>query len=629
MIQFVLCTLAMLLTYQNDIRNKYEWYGHQYTKDAKLLVRLSEPLVSKTKSFKAEASVLAVVLHDTSIISTGQLDLYFSQDAKPEPSYGCIILIDAPIQLIKNSGNPGAFDYERYSKLQGKFHTVFLTTGSYIIMPGTTHFDIYKYLFATKDFIVSTLRKCLPPDKKISGLAEALLIGYKDDLDKELLQAYSNTGVVHIIAISGLHLGLIYAMLAWIFNVFPFIRKSKHAKVIFILTFLWLFSFVTGASASVLRSAVMFTCIVIGKNYFRSASIYNSLASSAFLLLCYNPYFFWDVGFQLSYCAIYGIVWLQKPIYRKLYVENKWLNKIWQMTAVTLSAQITTFPVCLYYFHQFPNMFLVTNLTAVPLSTLILFVEIMVVVLAWWPAAAIFAGKCCYGLIWVMNKIIMYCDDLPYGRIEAVHATLCSTLFLYIFLLSGIAWFLHKVKFFEYLSISCGITYMALFIVNNLQRQDQAKVIVYNISKKKAIDFINHDQFLFIGDSSLRRNEASSNYSLNPSRIEFQALHEVREIEGLAFHERYIQFRSNKIMIIDSAVNFFSRTSRLKIDVLIISGNPTLDLENINKAISAGIIVFDASNSLWKIAIWKKQCEQLLLRCFSVTDRGAFILDIR
>lgn len=629
MIQIVLCILAMLLTYQNDVRNRNEWYGNQYTKNAKLLVRLCEPPVSKAKTFKAETSVLAVVFHDTSMVSTGQLDLYFSQDSNPRPTFGSIILIDAPIQVIKNTGNPGAFDYERYSKLQGKFHTVFLTTGSYIIIPGTDHFDINKYLFHARDFIVSTLQGSLPMDKKVSGLAEALLIGYKGDLDKELLQAYSNTGVVHIIAISGLHLGLIYAMLTWIFNMFPFIRKSKHAKVIFILAFLWLFSFVTGASASVLRSAVMFTCIVIGKNYFRSASIYNSLASSAFLLLCYNPYFLWDVGFQLSYTAVYGIVWLQKPIYRKFYVQTKLLNKIWQMTAVTIAAQITTFPVCLYYFHQFPNMFLITNLTAVPLSTLILFVEIIIVALAWWPAAAILAGKCCYGLVWIMNKIIMYCNDVPYARIDAIHATLFSTVSLYILLLSSIAWLLHKAKFFKYLAICGGLACIALFIVNKLQKQDQAKIIVYNIPNKKAIDFINHDKFLFIGDSSLRQNDAASNYSLKPTRTEFQVSQEVGEINGLIFHERYIQFHTNTIMIIDSAVNFYSRTSRLKIDVLIISGNPSLDLENINKAICAKVVVFDASNSLWKIARWKKQCEQLLLRCFSVTEKGAFILDIQ
>ena len=144
------------------------------------------------------------------------------------------------------------------------------------------------FIFSAQKYIINQLQKYLPADKNILGIAEALLIGYKEDLDKDLVQAYSNTGVVHIIAISGLHLGLIYVMLVWIFNLLPVIKNSKLLKVLLILGSLWFFSLLTGASASVLRSAVMFTCIVIGKNFFTQSSIYNSLAASAFVLLCYD-----------------------------------------------------------------------------------------------------------------------------------------------------------------------------------------------------------------------------------------------------------------------------------------------------------------------------------------------------
>ena len=157
------------------------------------------------------------------------------------------------------------------------------------------------------------------------GLAEALLIGYKDDLDKTLVQSYSNTGVVHVIAISGLHLGLIYWLLLMLFKPLQK-RKLKWLRPVFILTGLWLFSLLAGAQPSVLRSAVMFTCIVLGDSFARKSSIYNTLALSALLLLCINPYWLWDVGFQLSYAAVLSIVIFMQPIYNWFYIKNKVLG---------------------------------------------------------------------------------------------------------------------------------------------------------------------------------------------------------------------------------------------------------------------------------------------------------------
>ena len=278
--------------------------------------------------------------------------------------YGDFVLINKSLQQIKNGGNPGSFDYQRYASFQQVYHQVFLKKGECTILKQKDAGLFMQFIFALRSNTVHILQKYFGDDKKILGISEALLIGFKEDLDKDLVQAYSNTGVVHIIAISGLHLGLIYLVLSWLFKRAPFVRRSLPAQAVLILSCLWLFALLTGASASVLRSAVMFTCIVAGKTIQRQSSVYNALAVSAFILLCYNPYFLWDVGFQLSYLAIIGILWLQQPIYRLIYVKNLLIDKIWQMASVTLAAQLTAFPICIYYFHQFPNLFLIANLVA-------------------------------------------------------------------------------------------------------------------------------------------------------------------------------------------------------------------------------------------------------------------------
>jgi competence protein ComEC len=170
--------------------------------------------------------------------------------------------------------------------------------------------------------VISTLKKYIPGDKE-SGLAEALLIGYKDDLDKNLVQSYSNTGVVHIIAISGLHLGIIYWLLLAVTKPLKQNKKLVWLRLLLTISALWAFTLLAGAQPSVLRSAIMFTIIAIGQLAARKGSIYNTMALSAFVLLCINPFWLWDVGFQLSYTAVLSIVVFFRPVYNWFYLPIK------------------------------------------------------------------------------------------------------------------------------------------------------------------------------------------------------------------------------------------------------------------------------------------------------------------
>ena len=148
------------------------------------------------------------------------------------------------------------------------------------------------------------------PGEKEAGMEEALLVGYKDFLEKDLVQSYSNTGVVHVIAISGMHLGLIYWLQNLLFITFKGRKKLSWVKAVCIISGLWLFALLAGGGPSMLRSAVMFTCIIIGDNLSMKAFIYNSLAAYTFILLCFNPGWLWDISFQLSYIAVLSILCL-------------------------------------------------------------------------------------------------------------------------------------------------------------------------------------------------------------------------------------------------------------------------------------------------------------------------------
>src|SRR5678815_5428568 len=242
-------------------------------------------------------------------------------------------------------------------------------------------------------------------------------------------RSYSNTGVVHVIAISGLHLGLIYWLLAWLFKPLQK-RKFRWLRPIFILTGLWLFSLLAGAQPSVLRSAVMFTCFVLGDALDKRSSIFNSLALSALLLLCINPFWLWDVGFQLSYAAVLSIVIFMQPIYHWFYIKNKLLDLIWKLNAVTIAAQILTVPIGIYHFHQFPLNFLFTNFLAVPLSSLIILDEILLCIISFIPPVTALIGKSVSWLIWMMNTYIERIEMLPFSLWDGLQISIPQSILL-------------------------------------------------------------------------------------------------------------------------------------------------------------------------------------------------------
>ena len=357
---------GLFVTWQKDIRNHANWYGKYYDSASFIIATISEPPIEKNKSYKAIAAVGAIIKKDSVYPAKGNLLLYFAKDSSQNnPEYGDKIIIRKELTEIKNSGNPAAFNYERYCAFQQIFHQCYLKKNDWVLLKGKEVTAYSQVIFKTRQIIINVLNKYITGNEE-AALANALLIGYKVDLDKDLVQAYSNAGVVHLIAISGLHLALIYALLLWLTGRIPFIKKLKIIRLILILFCLWFFSLLTGASASVLRSAVMFSFIATGMTFNKNSSIYNSLASSAFVLLCYDPFMLWDVGFQLSYFAVAGIVIAQRYIYNWFYFSNKLLNETWKLAAVSLSAQIFTLPVCIYYFHQLPVMFLLSNIIAIP-----------------------------------------------------------------------------------------------------------------------------------------------------------------------------------------------------------------------------------------------------------------------
>ncbi|MEP6584668.1 MAG: ComEC/Rec2 family competence protein, partial [Ginsengibacter sp.] len=202
--------LAMFLTRQKDIRNENAWYGNYYDSSCYIVATLSEPPVEKAKSYKVLATAESIVRNDSIYSAKGSILLYFSKDSSGQvPKFGDKLIISKALQRIRNSGNPGAFDYARYSAFHQLFHQVYLKKTDWVLMEHKEPTDYNSYIFSARQRIISILDKYIPGNDE-KAIAIALLIGYKVDLDKDLVQAYSNAGVVHLIAISGMHMAIIY-----------------------------------------------------------------------------------------------------------------------------------------------------------------------------------------------------------------------------------------------------------------------------------------------------------------------------------------------------------------------------------------------------------------------------------
>jgi len=633
LLQMILITAGLLLTWNKDVRHRNIWYGNHYREGDYLIAAVSEAPVEKSKSYKAEVTVTKLVRKDSVITAGGKLLLYFSKNGRSSRlRYGDNVLIQKKLNAIKNSGNPGAFDYEQYAAFQQLYHNVYLKSEDWIQVPSSSAGSFRKFLIDARNNILTVLRQHITTGNSDSsrdelGIAEALLIGYTNDLDKDLVQAYSNTGVVHIIAISGMHLGLIYGLLIWIFARLPYLKKSKLLQCIFILGCLWVFSLLTGGSASVIRSAVMFTFITIGTMFFKQASIYNSLAASAFVMLCYNPYYLWDVGFQLSYLAVMGIVIFQKPVYNLWYIKNQWLDLIWKAAALTTAAQILTFPVCIYYFHQFPVLFLLTNLIAVPLSTIILYTAIVLVAFSWIPVIAVYAGKITGALLHCMNTIILFANAIPFAVWDRIPATAITTWFLYGMVIFAGAWLVHRNRNMLQLTLMCCACFLLVHLYIKWKITNQQKLIVYNVPKYQAIDFVQGNTYQFTGDNILLEDGVLQNFHLKPGRIALQ-LNKKLDVLPSCFHKyAFYQFGSTKIAVLDKNY-FFESTTVIPFDYIILSKNVKMQIPELVKHFNCSKFIFDASNSLWKIEKWKQDCDKLHLQYHSIPEQGAFVVDL-
>jgi len=590
------------------------------------IVRLTEDVINKEKSNKSEVEVVAIKQDSNWVITSGKAIVYFKKDSFSDNlKFGSKLLVNSPWNIIGLPTNPAQFNYRNYLYNSGIIAQQYVTDSKWKILNVSKNSSIRKYAFIYQKKLLDILKSNFDGDEL--SVISALLLGYKDLLDREIIMTYASSGAMHILAVSGLHVGIIFMVLNFLLSFMNRIKFGNYFKAIILIVFLWIYALITGMSPSVLRATTMFSFIIIGSALKRQTNIYNTLAASAFVLLIYNPFILLQVGFQLSYLAVLGIVFLQPKIYN-LYKSNNWiLDKTWAITTVSISAQIATFPLGMYYFHQFPNYFLLSNLFVIPLATFIIALGIFLFLSNLFLPLSYLIAFLLTKLLVFLNFSVDWVQSLPYSLTIGISISQLETILIYLIILMIIP-ALIKINFKSMkFALVLSIILVSYQIYEKVTCQNQQYFIVYDVKGEQAIDFVDGNNNYFIADENLANDQSKMRFNIQHFRWEKRVIESIlvsTDFIASNFYrnENYIQFFDEKIALWDK--EFVKPITPLAFDYIIVSDKVKLNLENIN----CKKVIIDSSVPKYKWEQIKKECHKWDIPFYNVNTQGAYLLEI-
>jgi competence protein ComEC len=488
----------------NDSRTNENYFWNDGDEKSDFIGVLTEDPQEKENSYK----LVLDVIKKGDVAVMGQTLVYLEKDSSRElPCYGELIAFETKFNPIVSNNNPFEFNYARYLKIHDVHEQAYLKSEDW--KKGDFQGNVFmSKILSLRSFFSSVIEDSGMKDKN-KMVAKALLLGQKEFLDKEVLRSYSSAGAMHVLAVSGLHVGIVMLIFGFFFKPLKKIRNGKTIYLILILGVIWFYALITGLSPSVMRAAVMFSFIVFGQELQRETSIYQSLMVSAVVLILIEPYIIFQVGFQLSYLAVLGIVFIQPKIYNYWYVKNKVLDKAWQITAVSIAAQLATFPLGLYYFHQFPNFFMISNLIVIPLAFVLLIAGIIYLMTWWIPVISEMVLWIFDFLLAALNRGVEWIEKLPYSIMWGISISWYEVFLIYALLIGFIAAKLTKKMSFLFGSLTLLMVLVGLNINEKVSVSTENKVFIYNVKNELAFDVFYGAKNRFYSSKEFYKNESA------------------------------------------------------------------------------------------------------------------------
>ncbi len=659
-ISLLLLSFGYVLTWLYADKNYETHFQKLLNPESFLVAKIVKPPLEKAKVITVVAKVEAVKNKNESTATTGNILINILRDSTSNDlKYGDVIVFNSAIQEFDDPKNPEEFSFKLYQSFHNIYHRTFLKGGDWKLVGEHEDNFLMAKVYQVREYFLSLIMKYVK-DKNNFAVASAIMLGYNDYMNSDVTRAYASSGALHVLSVSGLHVGIMFIMLNFLLKWFDNKgRKLQIAKSVIIIVLIWFYACLTGLSPSVLRSAMMFSMIQFGKVMLRNVNTYNIIFGSIVVLLLFNPFIVTEVGFRLSYLAVLGIIFLHPKIYSLIVIgngkqpeykkqKNYFLKTFtflrndlywffltvvdlgWQIVAVSIAAQIATFPLSLYYFHQFPNLFLLSNLVVIPVSNLILFLGTGLFAVGKIPYINDIVGGCFNGLLIVLNKFIFWIDSLWFALVQGISITMVEMIAWYV-LIFLFCWLTEEKRtklVLASLLIVLGLT--SSYSYRQIENSKQKQIVVYSVPKQKAIAFIDGRKVLTAFDEKLLNDQSSMLFHVKHHWWNCRINEEEKSSNQQLAVGDLIMFEGKKILVVDSALEKtkFEIEKKLKVDLVILSHSPKVYLENLKKLIDFDEVIFDSSNKKWKVDYWKKDCEKMKIKYWDVLEGGAYIKDV-
>ena len=612
-IQFIFIELSFLLVGIIQTDRKYPKSACNTDREGNYIVRLVSGPSIKERSIKFEAEIIK---SDDDSIKSGKILLYYKHSkAVSQLTYGDILLTHTKLQRIRSPSNPNVFNNEKYMRRRGVYFTGFVRENDWIKVGHKPKYFIWEIAQKTRGKCVSIYESAGMKGEEMDVL-KAILLGDDDTLEPSLKKSYSSAGVSHILCVSGMHVGIIFMIINFLLKPLDYFKTTRIIKTILMILFIWYYANITGLAPSVSRSAAMFTFVAIGQVLQRNTNVFHSLFASMFILLMRNPLLLFEVGFQLSYLAVFGIVIFQPKIASIINFRTKIGKYFWEILSVSVAAQLATSPISIYYFSQFPNYFMFSNLAVITLSFVVVITGVVLVLSSLIPFLSEFISKILTIEISLMNKIIVNIEKIPFSVTKNIDYNIMQVILLYMTICLVSLFLYHNRK--KYLLLA-GLFFTAFVINFPIKRIINLRIkelLVYNIKNCTALEFRCDGKTYIFSDSIKDKKDRLYEYNIaahsKKNLIESTIIRlDTAEYSNLQLLKRgnFIRFIDKNYLIVDKNIDkIIKNINCIEIDCVILHNNPNVAPEELQNITNFKEVIIDASNGRYIIEEWRKYC---------------------
>ena len=540
--------------------------------------------------------------------------------------------VHAHFSEISPPKNPYAFDNQKYMRRKSIFFTAYANDNQWHYL---SHRTIHPLRTAAakvqQHFSALFAQNGLQGDEY--SIITAVLLGNDDTMEPELKAHFASAGVSHILCVSGMHVGIIFMIINFLLKPLDAFPRLRILKAVLLILVIWTYAHITGLAPSVRRAATMFTFVTIGSLLRRPVTIYHSLFASMFILLLINPLLFFEIGFQMSYLAVFGIVILQPPLTRLLTPKYKVINYFWELATVSVAAQLATFPLSLFYFGQFPNYFLLANLSVISLSFAIVMTGIVLLALSWLPPLSHLIGLLLTYEIRLLNTIVTGIESLPGSVTENIAVNLPQMLLIYGIIFSIFVYFKQQKFFYKYLILSMVLLLSVSKFAEKIISKNQHEMTFYSMEKMTAVECNFGTRGVLLLDSAAQANSTAYDFNIKNHVRKQHIENEVISLDTnsyscqtMAKQGTFLRFDTLTVFFLSGRDWLYPMHAPVEVDVLCLRHNPRIPMYMLLQTIHCHTLLIDGTNSPYYEQRWIDSCRSYQIPCHSTRREGYFSL---